>query len=380
MSKYSGPRWEQLYEALFGYEAKLQARTLWGKGENGQPRPKYAAWRDPLIRSCDARLQARSACEQRDHLVKVEQSGLEASGLSAQEAQKKAIETAAALMLKANKKIDHSAVRYDDSNGWAPIRLFAGGALLLLCLVWMHQNNLLPYQQLQKWTDKVQSVAGVPGSAAGASANDAARTGDPAKSSDAATGADAASEATKAAYGRMRMPLRLPLVGERFSGPLGNYFAGAAGLVLVFSSFLRRWLALGFSLLAAGVFAGQFLVAADARPQISTADAQAIVAAEEQALDSLTGERRQVTQHAEATQNPFKHSIEQLETQAANNTLEDEAKRIRRQIGKFQRELEASQQETADKLQTLDAEVATHKARLAAAKAALDPAAGKSGS
>ena len=29
--KYSGNRWEEFYEALFGYEAKIQARQRWGR-------------------------------------------------------------------------------------------------------------------------------------------------------------------------------------------------------------------------------------------------------------------------------------------------------------------------------------------------------------
>ena len=34
--KYSGAHWEELYEALFGYEAKLEARERWGRGERAK--------------------------------------------------------------------------------------------------------------------------------------------------------------------------------------------------------------------------------------------------------------------------------------------------------------------------------------------------------
>src|SRR6185436_6133542 len=44
--KYSGERWEEFYETLFGYEAKRAARRTWGKSERGRNRKRHAAWRD----------------------------------------------------------------------------------------------------------------------------------------------------------------------------------------------------------------------------------------------------------------------------------------------------------------------------------------------
>ena len=43
---YSGKQWEEFYEALFGYEAKREARERWGHDEHGKMRPRFAAWRD----------------------------------------------------------------------------------------------------------------------------------------------------------------------------------------------------------------------------------------------------------------------------------------------------------------------------------------------
>src|SRR5262249_4265187 len=57
--KYSGQHWEEFFEALFGYEALLQARKLWSRPEGGKPRPTFAAWRDPLVQWIDARQRAR---------------------------------------------------------------------------------------------------------------------------------------------------------------------------------------------------------------------------------------------------------------------------------------------------------------------------------
>ena len=40
--KYSGHRWEEFYESLFGYDAKLQARHHWGRGRARSASPE--AW------------------------------------------------------------------------------------------------------------------------------------------------------------------------------------------------------------------------------------------------------------------------------------------------------------------------------------------------
>jgi hypothetical protein len=62
--RYSGAHWEAFYEALFGYDAKLDARARWGRDERGEPRKRHRAWRDPFIRLLDRRLERRRA--QRD--------------------------------------------------------------------------------------------------------------------------------------------------------------------------------------------------------------------------------------------------------------------------------------------------------------------------
>ena len=54
---YSGDHWEELYEALFGYDLLVEARERLA-AEGGRPRPRHAAWRDPLVRWADAHLRA----------------------------------------------------------------------------------------------------------------------------------------------------------------------------------------------------------------------------------------------------------------------------------------------------------------------------------
>lgn len=69
--KYSGTHWEELYEALFGYEAKLDARARWGRDDQGEERRRHGVWRDPLVRFIDRRLETRRAAKERAQLAAV---------------------------------------------------------------------------------------------------------------------------------------------------------------------------------------------------------------------------------------------------------------------------------------------------------------------
>src|SRR5262249_58904053 len=80
--KYAGERWEDFYESLFGYEAKLDARDKWGRGERGRLRKTFGAWRDPIVRWIDARQQARREAREKKLLQKIEEKSLEARGVN----------------------------------------------------------------------------------------------------------------------------------------------------------------------------------------------------------------------------------------------------------------------------------------------------------
>src|SRR4029453_12354742 len=54
VAKYSGQQWEEFFEALFGYEAKLTARQQWGRGDGGRDRPTFRGWPDPSVPWFDA--------------------------------------------------------------------------------------------------------------------------------------------------------------------------------------------------------------------------------------------------------------------------------------------------------------------------------------
>ena len=56
--KFSGPYWELLYEALFGYEAMLAARAS-RKGDTGETWKKFGTWREPIVQWADAKMEAR---------------------------------------------------------------------------------------------------------------------------------------------------------------------------------------------------------------------------------------------------------------------------------------------------------------------------------
>lgn len=85
----SGQHWEELFEDLFGYEAKMKTRQVLLQ-KDGLRRPQFRTWRDGLIHQINARLQADLEKKNRDYLQKVEQQSLEATGISVREAQSKA--------------------------------------------------------------------------------------------------------------------------------------------------------------------------------------------------------------------------------------------------------------------------------------------------
>jgi hypothetical protein len=101
--KYSGERWEELYEALFGYEAKRAARRSWGKSERGRDRKRFAAWRDVIVDAIDRRESLRKEARERRMLARIEAKALTAKGLDLASANRKAKQAAERLVDKAAK-------------------------------------------------------------------------------------------------------------------------------------------------------------------------------------------------------------------------------------------------------------------------------------
>lgn len=271
--RYSGKHWEEFYEGLFGYEAKLAARERWGKRENGEPRPTYAAWRDPLVRALDVKIATREEARQRKHLVDVEQQGLEAGGVDAAEARRKAEASAAALIQAAQATSERLALRRSPRQpkfynyvggasekspgrlGWiqsGKLRLACGVLLLVASLAWMHQNGMLPNGKVLQLAEQVakthslndlnsleSAVAGLQGEASADLQN---------------IGLSGIQQELR----RQRQTLAVPLVPIFLTAPLGNLFSGAAGLLLIVSALLSGRKALLLVLVAGLLFAAQW--------------------------------------------------------------------------------------------------------------------------
>ena len=122
IAKYSGENWEELYEALFGYELMIQARQRLAATEGGKRRAKHAAWRDPIVLWLEVPRARLGSCE-RKHLQKVEQKRLEAEGVNKTEAKSRA-EAAADVMVDGaadmKKAADAAASSAPAADGAAP--------------------------------------------------------------------------------------------------------------------------------------------------------------------------------------------------------------------------------------------------------------------
>jgi len=237
--KYSGQRWEEFYEALFGYEAKLGARERWGQGERGLGRPRFGAWRDPIVRWMNARQEVRRQIKERKHLQAVEEKGFKAAGLDATQARLKAEKAASALVSKAAKtrKAPVQVEKPESSSRAAGILAglvgaklrFAVGAMLLGgCLVWMHQNDMVPGHKLKAMAAEAleskdfKQLADV----------------DKLKANLEDMGQEVSLVDLKTAAAKPRKPLSLPMAPAWLAKPLGSFCSGAAGLLLICSALM----------------------------------------------------------------------------------------------------------------------------------------------
>jgi serine/threonine protein kinase len=97
-AKYAGRNWEEFFEALFGYEAKLDARARLLRGESAGQRDRHASWREPVIALLDRIDRARRQRSEREMLLNVECGKLIAQGCTPRQARRRA-ECAAELVL-----------------------------------------------------------------------------------------------------------------------------------------------------------------------------------------------------------------------------------------------------------------------------------------
>jgi hypothetical protein len=248
--KYAGQQWEEFYEALFGYEAKLQARSRWGLVDRGTSRPKYAAWRDPVVRWIDARVTAKKLARERKHLAAMEEMGLRATGVEPAEAKRLAEEKTKVLIAKVKSAKVKVSSEEPSGNRWTrplarlvgpEVRFFGGAGLLALSLMWAHQNQLIR-------SDELKSV--------GESAMQQAQQGEVDNNQVQATKKLAGSWIQRA---REAKPLDLPLVPTSITAFVSHLCAAGAGLLLVISAFQSSLRIVAIFLLAAiGLFALQW--------------------------------------------------------------------------------------------------------------------------
>jgi hypothetical protein len=270
--QYGGDRWEELFEAVFGYEAMRDARRRWGLGERGRPRPRFAPWREPVAAWLDARIDARRQARDQETFQAIEERALVAQGVNELTARRKGRRAAEAVVAVAA-EIRESVNRRDDTipvnraiarslheaaarpetvlvdrerglleedRRFRPAdlldwvlgpkpRFLAGAALLAGCLAWMHQNDLLNAEQAE--TLKAATTRAV----------EAVQKGDT-KALEAeakAVAARALEEAKAARAVKATENLKLPFLPAPLTALVSSFGAGAGGLILIASSFFR---------------------------------------------------------------------------------------------------------------------------------------------
>jgi hypothetical protein len=183
--KNAGEHWEEFFEALFGYEAKLAARLSFAGGP-AAARPRFAAWRDPLLRWLDRYQKARHEVRARQHIEALERANREAQGLPAEATPPAAVpvpaeaaqalpaapvaQVAAPAALPLEVRVITDPSRSADSEGrprrriqivpallefllGARVRLLLGALLLGISLYWLYDRELLPGQNpLEGWS------------------------------------------------------------------------------------------------------------------------------------------------------------------------------------------------------------------------------------
>ncbi|MBA4065967.1 MAG: hypothetical protein C0501_20060 [Isosphaera sp.] len=247
VAKFAGRDWEEFFEAMFGYEAKLAARGVLLRGGSAGVREKHAAWREPLVAVMDRVEQARRAARERGLLEAVERANLLAGGADTQVAEGNARVTAEAMVRAAGQVRDADGpvnVRRAVVAGEAPppapepqdrlgrvVGLFVGAparaavaaVLLAGCGLWADQNGLVP----------------------GSEAVGAVAAGD----------FGTLRRSAAAGLAKPRSPLEVGGLPPRATGWVDGWNVGFAGLLLLGSLFFRGNVMAVFALLGAGVAA-----------------------------------------------------------------------------------------------------------------------------
>jgi hypothetical protein len=252
VAKFAGRDWEAFFEALFGFEAKLNARAVLLRGGAAGVRDKYAAWREPIIAAMDRIEKARKAARERQLLQAVERAELLAAGAAPDVADDRARATAEAMVQAAAeiRAAEEQRARIGVPNAVAPvplnvhqvvagadtnlfafvpnprrdpfaafINLFVGShvraglaaLLLAACVLWVYQNALIPIAEVQ--AQAVQAI----------------------ESQDLTQLQQTATRD----FGKPTKPLVIARIPSEATAWVDGWNAGAAGLLLLASLFYR---------------------------------------------------------------------------------------------------------------------------------------------
>ena len=182
----AGDRWEIAFETLYGYPAKVQARSLYS--ELVARKPKYAGWRDGLVTKFDAMIEGRKQARAKKLLQKMEAARLKAEGVGEAEAKARAegaaeefVEQAkelksANVQKKATVNVGAMMTRYEKARAsvrprknplvvlfgkllrmpFDPrLRLLAGALLIVGAVMWIQQNSDV-WLQIQQQSGQVK--------------------------------------------------------------------------------------------------------------------------------------------------------------------------------------------------------------------------------
>ncbi|MBM3983948.1 MAG: serine/threonine protein kinase, partial [Planctomycetes bacterium] len=265
VAKFAGRNWEEFFEAVFGFEAKLAARAVLLRGGAAGAREKFVAWREPVVAWIGRVEAARKEARERAILAQVERANLLAKGASESTADRHANAAADAMVRAAAefKQAETHRARPGHDTGPAPgnvrqlvkaaenpndfafvpsrrpdplgkvVNLFVGphvravtaAVLLASCALWAHQNGLVPGAELQS------------------QAQQAVDTND----------LSALQQQTALDANRATKPLALGGVPPALTARVDSFNVGLAGLILLASLFFRGNLMSAFALLGAAV-------------------------------------------------------------------------------------------------------------------------------
>jgi serine/threonine protein kinase len=132
VAKFAGRNWEEFFETLFGYEAKITARAVLLRGGSAGTREKHAAWREPLIATMERIEKARREARERKLLQSIEQAQFIAIGATPTMAENQARLAADAMVKAAGevREVEAERVREGDSQNRAAAPVNVRAAVL----------------------------------------------------------------------------------------------------------------------------------------------------------------------------------------------------------------------------------------------------------